>query len=216
MILDNVLRAMNQYMKDIFSTFGGESKEYMHALKEVKENLPEEVLQQIARQGLDYEGNAPTEPLQLSRGKDSKAILENFEADLQNIRKEEKETGTARKQSKKYLEDAENRGLDPENIDIQEEAKKLFEFDNSTNDWYDAIMADDQITDDEKEMIRDKYSDLFENYEDPSFRDDLERSCRELLQQAELRRSEGNTPDISLPPMSDIGYDPSDDFGDIL
>lgn len=210
MILDNILRSLNQYMKDIFTTFGGESKEYMTALKDVKENLPEEVLQQTARKGLDFEGDAPTEPLQLSRGKEAKNILENFGTDLQEIRKDQKEQGTARKQTEKYREDAENRGLDPDTIDIQEEAKKLYDFDHSTNDWYEAIMADPDITDDEKEEIRDLYSDLFENYEDAAFRDRLEEAARNILRAAEERRSDDSA-DIS--PVFDIGYDPSDDFG---
>lgn len=210
MILDNILRSLNQYMKDIFTTFGGESKEYMTALKDVKENLPEEVLQQTARKGLDFEGDAPTEPLQLSRGKEAKNILENFGTDLQEIRKDQKEQGTARKQTEKYREDAENRGLDPDTIDIQEEAKKLYDFDHSTNDWYEAIMADPDITDDEKEEIRDLYSDLFENYEDAAFRDRLEEAARNILRAADERRSDDSA-DIS--PVFDIGYDPSDDFG---
>lgn len=210
MILDNILRSLNQYMKDMFTTFGGESKEYMTALKDVKENLPEEVLQQTARKGLDFEGDAPTEPLQLSRGKEAKNVLENFETDLQVIRKDQKEQGTARKQTEKYREDAANRGIDPETIDIQEEAKKLYDFDHSTNDWYEAIMADPDITDDEKEEIRDLYSDLFENYEDAAFRDRLEEAARDILRAADERRSDS---DSYIPPIDDIGYDPSDDFG---
>lgn len=210
MILDNILRSLNQYMKDMFTTFGGESKEYMTALKDVKENLPEEVLQQTARKGLDFEGDAPTEPLQLSRGKQAKNVLENFETDLQEIRKDQKEQGTARKQTEKYREDAENRGIDPDTIDIQEEAKKLYDFDHSTNDWYEAIMTDPDITDDEKEEIRDLYSDLFENYEDAAFRDRLEKAARDILRAADERRSDNSA---YISPVDDIGYDPSDDFG---
>ena len=211
MILDNILRSLNQYMKDIFNVFGGESKEYMNALKDVKENLPQEVLERTARQGLDYEGDAPTEPLQLSRGKEAKNVLDNFGSDLKQIRDDQKKMGTVRAQSEKYYEDAENRGISPDDIDIQDEAKKLYDFDNSTNDWYDAIMSDPDITDDEKEEIRDLYSDLFENYEDASFRDSLEDRAREILREADQRREEGTT-DIS-PVAPDIGYDPSDDFG---
>lgn len=211
MILDNILRSLNQYMKDIFNVFGGESKEYMNALKDVKENLPQEVLERTARQGLDYEGDAPTEPLQLSRGKEAKNVLDSFGSDLKQIRDDQKKMGTVRSQSQKYYEDAENRGLSPDEIDIQDEAKKLYDFDNSTNDWYDAIMSDPDITDDEKEEIRDLYSDLFENYEDASFRDRLENRARDILREADLRREEGSI-DIS-PVTPDVGYDPSDDFG---
>ncbi|MBO7259880.1 MAG: hypothetical protein J6U97_00110 [Bacteroidaceae bacterium] len=189
-------------MKDIYDTFGGSSKEYMNALKQVKENLPESVLEDTARKGLHYEGAAPDEPLQFSRGKASKAELEAFQTDLQELRKEQKESGTARKQSEKYYEDAEARGLEKEDIDIKEEAEKLFEFDNSTNDWYDAIMSNENISDDEKEEIRDLYSDLFENYEDASFRDRLEEACRDILRKADIREASGGLPEA-----------PEDDFG---
>lgn len=210
MILDSLLRSMNQYMKDMFTTFGGDSKEYMQALKDVRENLPAEVLEKTARKGLDYEGDSPTEPLQLSRGKEAKNVLENFGADLQQIRQAEKEQGTARKQTEKYREDAKNRGIDPDSIDVQEEAKKLYDFDHSTNDWYETIMSDPDITDDEKEDIRDLYSDLFENYEDAAFRDRLEEAARDILREADARRESDRT---DIPPVPDIGYDPSDDFG---
>lgn len=218
MILDNILRSLNQYMKDIFNVFGGESKEYMHALKDIKENLPQEVLERTARQGLDYEGDAPTKPLQLSRGKESKNVLENFGSDLKKIRDNQKQMGTVRAQSKKYYEDAENRGISPDEINIQDEAKKLYDFDNSTNDWYDAIKDDPDITDDEKKEVKDLYSDLFENYEDASFRDRLEDRVTDLLKEADQRREgkkegnkEGNTDISHVTP--DVGYDPSDDFG---
>lgn len=206
MNIDNILRTANKYMKDIFDTFGGSSKEYMNALKQVKENLPESVLEDTARQGLHYEGAAPDEPLQFSRGKASKAELESFKSDLQELRKEQKEAGTARKQSEKYYEDAQARGLEKEDIDIKEEAEKLFEFDNSTNDWYDAIMSNDNISDDEKEEIRDLYSDLFENYEDAAFRDRLEEACRDILREADIREASGGLPEASE----------DDDFGFLI
>lgn len=214
MILDNILRSINQYLKDIFNTFGGESKEYMNALKSVKENLPDEVLQRTARQGLDFEGDKPDKPLQLSRGKESKNILDNFDSDLKQIREEQKKQGTVRAQSQKYFEDAEDRGIDPSDVDLQEEARKLYDFDNSTNDWYDAIMNDPDIPDDDKEEIRDLYSDLFENYEDAAFRDHLEERARDILRQADALREENSITDIS--PVNDLGYDPSDDFGGFI
>lgn len=210
MIIDNLLRALNKYMVDIFDTFGGSSKEYMNALKQVKENIPESVLEDTARKGLHYEGAAPDEPLQLSRGKAAQSELENFREDLQILRSEQKDTGTARAQSQKYYDDAADRGISPEEVDIQEEASKLYEFDNSTNDWYDAIMSNENIDDDDKEMVRDLFSDLFENYEDPNFRDRLEQTCRDLLRQADIREeAEGSS---ELP--EGVGF--SIDEGDLL
>lgn len=210
MNLDSLLRGINQYMKNIFNTFGGKSKEYIRALKDVKENIPSEVLERTARQGLDYEGDAPSEPLQLSRGKEAKDVLQHFGSDLKQTREDQKQMGTALAQSQKYYEDAENRGEDPADIDIQEEAEKLYDFDNSTNDWYDAIMSDPDISDDNKEEIRDLYSDLFENYEDAAFRDKLESRCRDILKQAEALRADTAEEAAAVP---DVGYNPSDDFG---
>ena len=60
MILDNILRTMNEYIKDIFDTFGGQSDEYMRAMRQVKENLPDEVLTKTVRTGLHYAGDTPT------------------------------------------------------------------------------------------------------------------------------------------------------------
>lgn len=210
MNLDNILRSTNKYLKDTFDTFGGRSKEYMNAVKQVKENLPESVLEDVARQGLHYDGDSPDEPLQLSRSKAAQSELTNFQSDLQELRKEQKTAGTARKQSQKYYEDAEARGIDPNDINIKEEAEKLYDFDSSTNDWYDAIMSNENISDDEKEEIRDLYSDLFENYEDAEFRDRLEQACRDLLKEADEREEQGGLPDADIDDDYGFGIDEDD------
>lgn len=210
MNLDNILRSTNKYLKDTFDTFGGRSKEYMNAVKQVKENLPESVLEDVARQGLHYDGDSPDEPLQLSRSKAAQSELTNFQTDLQELRKEQKTAGTARKQSRKYYEDAESRGIDPNDINIKEEAEKLYDFDSSTNDWYDAIMSNENISDDEKEEIRDLYSDLFENYEDAEFRDRLEQACRDLLKEADEREEQGGLPDADIDDDYGFGIDEDD------
>lgn len=216
MILDNILRTLNKYMADIFDMFGGESKEYMNAMKQVKEALPESVLEDTVREGLDYKGASPTEPVKFARGKAAQAELENFKEDLRQLRELQKETGTARRQAKKYIEDAEARGLEADDIDIREEARHLYEFDNSTNDWYDEIMEDEDIPDDWKEEIRDKYSDLNEHYEDANFRDELEvmvRVAQRYSKSKKKRRQLEEEP--SDEPVSDVGYKIEDDFGGI-
>ena len=217
MILDNILRTLNKYMADIFDMFGGESKEYMNAMKQVKEALPESVLEDTVREGLDYKGASPTEPVKFSRSKSAQSELENFKEDLRQLREQQKETGTARRQAKKYIEDAEARGLEADDIDIREEAKHLYEFDNSTNDWYDDVMEDEDIPDEWKEEIRDKYSDLNEDYEDANFRDELEVMVKVAKRYSKAvkkrRRPEEEAP--SEEPVSDVGYKIEDDFGGI-
>ena len=214
MNIDNLLRTLNQYMDDIFETFGGQSKEYMKALMQVKEALPESVLDDVVRQGLDYSGDAPDEPLKFSRSKSSRSELEEFSEDLRQLRAEQRESGTARKQAKKYIEDAEARGIDPSEINIKEEAQHQYEFDNSTNDWYEDVMNDEDIPDDWKEEIRDKYSTLNEDYEDANFRDELEIMVKIAKRKAKAaRKHRGNEDAAETDLPSGVGYKIDDDFG---
>lgn len=214
MNIDNLLRTLNQYMDDIFETFGGQSKEYMKALMQVKEALPESVLDDVVRQGLDYSGDAPDEPLKFSRSKSSRSELEEFSEDLRQLRAEQRESGTARKQAKKYIEDAEARGIDPNEINIKEEAQHKYDFDNSTNDWYEDVMNDEDIPDDWKEEIRDKYSTLHEDYEDANFRDELEIMVKIAKRRAKAaRKHRGNEDAAETDLPSGVGYKIDDDFG---
>ena len=217
MNIDNILRSLNKYLNDIYDTFGGQSKEYMRAMKQVKEALPEPVLEDTARQGLDYSGDAPEEPLQLSRSKASKNELEAFSEDLRQLRELQKDTGTARRQAKKYIDDAKDRGIkiDEDKIDqyIQEEAQHQYDFDNSTNDWYEDVMSDDDIPDDWKEEIRDMYSNLNEDYDDANFRDELEIMVKIAQRKAKaVRKHSKSGPEEPAAP-SGIGYSIDDDFG---
>jgi len=215
-MIDNILRTLNKYMSDIFDTFGGQSKEYMKALKQVKESLPEPVLEDVARQGLDYSGDAPDEPLQLSRSKQAKNELKEFSEDLRQLRKLQRDTGTAKRQARKYIEDAEDRGIDIKDKDeyIREEAQHQYDFDNSTNDWYEDVMSDDDIPDDWKEEIRDKYSDLNEDYDDANFRDELEIMVKIAQRRAKAaRKHKKSEPEEPSDPPSGIGYSIDDDFG---
>ena len=209
-------------MTDIFETFGGQSKEYMTAMKQVREALPERVLEDTVRQGLDYEGDAPEEPLQLSRSRAAKDELEVFAEDLRQLRAKQKDTGTARKQAKKYIEDAEARNIKIKDKAeyIRTEAQHKYDFDNSTNDWYDEVMAHDYISDDWKEKIRDKYSQLHDEYEDAVFRDELERMVKVALRRGEVRKRYAERhaepePEPEPAAPSGVGYAVDDDFGGI-
>lgn len=209
-------------MTDIFETFGGQSKEYMTAMKQVREALPERVLEDTVRQGLDYEGDAPEEPLQLSRSRAAKDELEVFAEDLRQLRAKQKDTGTARKQAKKYIEDAEARNIKIKDKAeyIRTEAQHKYDFDNSTNDWYDEVMAHDYISDDWKEKIRDKYSQLHDEYEDAVFRDELERMVKVTLRRGEVRKRYAERhaepePEPEPAAPSGVGYAVDDDFGGI-
>ena len=205
-------------MEDVFDTFVGQSKEYMKALKQVKESLPESVLEDVARQGLDFAGDSPEEPLQLSRSKYAKNELETFKEDLRQLRELQKETGTAKRQARKYIDDAKDRNIKIKNLDeyIREEAQHQYDFDNSTNDWYEDVMSDDDIPDDWKEEIRDKYSDLNEDYDDANFRDELEimvKIAQRKAKAARKRKKSGSEEPEEPAAPSGVGYAIEDDFG---
>ena len=175
-------------MKDMFETFGGQSQEYMTAMRQVRENIPRAVLDQTVRQGMNYTGAEPTEPLQFSRGKKAQDILSEYDADISNLRKEQREQGTASVQAQRYYEEQRAEGEQPNLAGAKERAEERFVFNNSTNDWYEAIMTSEFSTDDEKETTRMLYKELNLNYDDPDFRDKLERWCTSVLHKMAKRK----------------------------
>lgn len=199
MILDNILRTMNEYIKDMFDTFGGQSDEYMRTLRQVRENLPDNVLQQTTRQGLNYVADRPTEPLQFSRGKKSLEILQNFKTDLSNLRQEQRETGTAAVQAQPYyLEqqiEAQEKGQ-PANVSkklIKEQAEDRYYFNSNINDWYDEINNAEELTELEKQDIKADYSNLNENYWEVGARSNLQDKAEKLIDKIRQRRSQKST-----------------------
>lgn len=215
MILDNILRTMNEYIKDMFDTFGGQSDEYMRTLRQVRENLPDSVLQQTTRQGLNYVADRPTEPLQFSRGKKSQEILQNFETDLSNLRKEQRETGTAAVQAQPYyLEqqiEAQEKGQ-PANVSkklIREQAEDRYYFNSNVNDWYDEINNAEELTELEKQDIKADYSNLNENYWEVGARSSLQEKAEKLIDKIRQRRSQQSTgiPTPKNPNIKGIGAD---------
>lgn len=215
MILDNILRTMNEYIKDMFDTFGGQSDEYMRTLRQVRENLPDSVLQQTTRRGLNYVADRPTEPLQFSRGKKSLEILQNFETDLSNLRQEQRETGTAAVQAQPYyLEqqiEAQEKGQ-PANVSkklIKEQAEDRYYFNSNVNDWYDEINNAEELTELEKQEIKADYSNLNENYWEVGARSNLQEKAEKLIDKIRQRRSQQSTgiPTPKNPNIKGIGAD---------
>lgn len=215
MILDNILRTMNEYIKDMFDTFGGQSDEYMRTLRQVRENIPDSVLQQTTRQGLNYVADRPTEPLQFSRGKKSQEILQNFETDLSNLRKEQRETGTAAVQAQPYyLEqqiEAQEKGQ-PANVSkklIKEQAEDRYYFNSNVNDWYDEINNAEELTELEKQDIKADYSSLNENYWEVGARSSLQEKAEKLIDKIRQRRSQQSTgmPTPKNPNIKGVGAD---------
>jgi hypothetical protein len=206
---------MNEYIKDIFDTFGGQSDEYMRTLRQVRENIPDSVLQQTTRYGLNYVADRPTEPLQFSRGKKSQEILQNFETDISNLRKEQRETGTAAVQAQPYyLEqqiEAQEKGQ-PANVSkklIKEQAEDRYYFNSNVNDWYDEISNAEELTELEKQDIKADYSNLNENYWEAGARSSLQEKAEKLIDKIRQRRSQQSTgiPTPKNPNIKGVGAD---------
>ncbi len=209
MNLDNILRTMNEYIKDMYDIFGGQSIEYSTAVRQVREHLSDEVLQQVARQGLDYKSDEPTEPLQLSRGKAAQNVLQNFAGDLQQLRQAQRETGTAKTQAQRYyMEQKLDEPDAPADLkNVKERASERYDFNSNVNDWYEAIDNAPELSEEEKEDIKEDYSTLNSDYADPAVRDNIRDKAAQLLAKIRKKRKTQETPIEAAPDAVGIGND---------
>lgn len=160
MNIKSAISAINKHLKDTFDLFGGQSEEYANALRQVRDNLPDEVLQQTQRQGLNYAYDVPSKPLQISGGKQAQNILSNFQNDLQQIRAEQKETGSALMQAQKYIDELKAKGKQFSRQAIKEQASGIYNFRNNVNDWYADIDKSSVLSEEEKSALKADYSEL--------------------------------------------------------
>lgn len=179
------IQAINKHLKSVFDMFGGQSQEYSKALQEVRSQLSENVLQQTARQGLEYNADNPEKPLQLSVGKKSKEILSNFETELKNIRQSEKATGSALQQAQKYIDELQLKGKEFNLQNIKQMAQSEYNFNNNSNEWYKSLTESDYLTDDEKQDVRNIYSEISHKYNDPEWKNENMGRLQELLNKHE-------------------------------
>lgn len=182
MNISSIIKSINKQLKDVFGLFGGQSEEYMNALKQVRDNLPDEVLQQTQRQGLNYAYDMPTKPLQISAGKTAKNILSNFENDLQNIRSAQKATGSALMQAQKYIDELKSNGRQFSREAIKKQASGIYYFRNNVNNWYEDIMSSGVISEEQKSMIKEHYSELngADDYEYSVLRQKIQRDYNKI------------------------------------
>lgn len=160
MNIKSTISAINKHLKETFDLFGGQSEEYARALRQVRDNLPDEVLQQTQRQGLNYAYDVPSKPLQISGGKQSQSVLSNFQNDLQQIRTEQKETGSALMQAQKYIDELKATGKQFSRKAIKEQASGIYNFRNNVNDWYSDIDKSSALSEEEKSALKADYSEL--------------------------------------------------------
>lgn len=177
----SIINSINKHLKSVFDMFGGQSSEYHLALQTVKENLNENVLKQTARQGIKYNADTPNKPLQLSTGKKALDILSNFESDVKNIRETEKAIGSALEQAQKYIDELKAVGKEFSLQNIHEYAQTNYDFDNNSNDWYRKLTESEELTDSEKEEVREIYSEVNHKYNEPEWRDRNMNRLKELL-----------------------------------
>lgn len=209
MNLDNILRTMNEYLSDMFNMFGGESMEYSTAVRQVRENISDDVLSQVARSGADYESDSPTEPLQFSRGKAAQNILSNFQSDLAQLRKEQREQGTAKVQAQRYYTE-QKLDIPDAPVDVKqlkEQAAARYDFNNNVNDWYDDIVNSQELTDAEIDDIKDEYSTLNTDYSDPEKRNTIRSKTQKLLDKIEKKRKNKDTNTEPSAPVEGVGAD---------
>lgn len=160
MNIDSAIRMINKHLKDIFDMFGGQSEEYMRALNQTRRNISQEVLNQTARSGNHYAYDMPTEPLQISRSKTAKEIYSNFTSDIQQLRNEQKASGTAKAQSQKYIRELQEKGIKPTIQNVRKQANELYNFRNNNNDWYTNLTNSPYLTEEEISDIKADYSEL--------------------------------------------------------
>ena len=186
MSLLNDINAINKYLKDTFENFGGQSVEYANALQSVHENISENVLDEIATKGNQYYQDKPTEPLQLSKGEKSQNLLKDFSGDVTNIRNFQK-ANPQNKMKDKYKKSLEARGEDVTPDAIKQEAENNYNFHEHSNDWYETAMNSKYLSDEEKEEVRQIYSEVNAKYDDPEWRaENIDGRLKELLTKHEM------------------------------
>lgn len=201
--VDNLLRTVNEYMTDMFDTFGGQSTEYMTALQQYRDLLPEAALDLYARQGNDYPGDTPDVPLLLSRGKASQNAFEALKTDLEALRAAQRQSGTALVQAQKYLNEPDKPPepdekkppkLQPKTREyIRQRARENYELSNNLNDWYTTIMESEDITEPEKIMIKSYYSEINARYYDSEYMEEVKRAVIPLLERIERAKKKRAT-----------------------
>ena len=218
MSIDNILRTMNEYISDIFNMYGGQSQEYTTALRQVRENLSDEVLSQVSKQGLDYTGDTPDKAFQFSRGKQAQQILQDFQGDLQQLRKEQREAGTAKVQAQKYYKqqkiDAPDAPVSTSQLKAQ--AADRYDWNNNVNDWYKQIDESEEVSAAEKEQIKEEYRKIQLEYEDMHFRDNLQKKAKKILDKADKTKKDKQAIEAAEKEAAEHTLGVGMDLGDII
>lgn len=169
--IDNLVRTVNEYIKDIYNIFGAKSKEYSRAFQQVQRTIPKAVLESSKTRGYTWQGDTPQQPLQLSR---SKAFEPAYVDTIEKLRGLQRRAGTAKQQREIYRQVFGIRGIEYTKENIKSEAEKEKVMSDNIMDLYDDLMSSEYLTEDEKEIIHNLLvKDYFQN-------DELEKAYTEF------------------------------------
>lgn len=164
------IKNINNYLKNVYSTFGGKSREYMAALNEVREILPDNVINETAKSGNNYKADNPRSALQFKDTAKANEIFSHFETELKQIESYSENKGNIQKQIQPYKDQLNYWGHKDTPRNIKKWAKWEYDFNEMSNDWYKDLTESENLTNDEREQVRDLYSRVSGNYEDPDFK----------------------------------------------
>lgn len=148
--IDNMLRSINQHLKDVFAVFGGNSAEYEHAQSTVFQTMS--TLTQMKKPEYNDKGEM-TKPLQLSRSRNSIAEikLKELQETVKDVREQQKREGSAKQQAQKYIKKLQEKNITPTLQNIRRYSKKLHRQDFA--DMYNAVTTSENIPEFEQNVF---------------------------------------------------------------
>lgn len=171
--LYNTVTTINQYLRDIFNTFGGESTEYTRAASQVLDTLTTQAQRETIRNVQFRE--TPTKPLQLSKSKAAMNVFKDVDDQIFDIRKKQRERGTAKRLQQLYIKELKALGDPVTKESIKQRAEREFALRNDINPYYEELQLADAKDDDELKQL---YSKVHDNWDDPRWRDEFEKKLR--------------------------------------
>ena len=148
--VDNTLRTINKHLNDLYNILGGKSEEYELAQQQIMKHVRTGLIEMP-----EYDGKKMIKPMRLKRNKQAIAEFTILSKELQDIREWQKRTGTAKKQSQKYIKDLKQHGITPTKEKIKQLAERL---NMGFEDVYKAVGESDKIPDIDKRAFYSKCS----------------------------------------------------------
>lgn len=171
--LYNTVTTINQYLRDIFNTFGGDSTEYTRAASQVLDTLTTQAQRETIRNVQFRE--TPIKPLQLSKSKAAMNVYKDVDDQIFDIRRQQRERGTAKQLQQLYIKELKLLGDPVTKESIKQRATQEFALRNDINPYYEELQLADAKDDDELKQL---YSKVHDNWDDPRWRDEFEKKLR--------------------------------------